>query len=129
MNLLLDTHYLLWSAFNSRRIPDPARNILEDQNNELWFSVASIWEVSIKAALQRVDFDVDPMVLRAGLLANGYHELDVSGGHIGSLIALPPLHRDPFDRILLAQAISEGMRLLTADSKIAEYSGPVIHYS
>lgn len=126
MNLLLDTHYLLWSAFDTRHISSSARQIILNPESTLWFSTASIWEVAIKRALNRLSFQVDASVLRAGLLANGYQELAIEGRHVISLTALPPLHGDPFDRILVAQAIAEGMRLLTADNRVAVYGGPVL---
>ncbi|MFN3278655.1 MAG: type II toxin-antitoxin system VapC family toxin [Paracoccus hibiscisoli] len=125
MNYLIDTHVLLWAAFQSSRLPVAAHRLISDPRHALWFSAASIWEVSIKRALNRPDFTVDPGVLRAGLLSNGYDELAIESRHCLALSALPPLHSDPFDRLLLAQAITEGMVLLTADSAIAGYGGPV----
>ncbi|RJK98906.1 type II toxin-antitoxin system VapC family toxin [Paracoccus aestuarii] len=125
MNYLIDTHLLLWAAFGADRLPDRARAIMAEPRHRLWFSAASIWEVSIKRALDRPDFRVDPGVLRAGLLSNDYHELPVEGRHCLALTALPALHSDPFDRMLLAQAITEGLILLTADRAIGRYGGPV----
>lgn len=125
MSVLLDTHLLLWAAFRSARLPARAREVIEDGQRALWFSAASVWEVAIKRSLDRPDFRVDPGVLRAGLLANGYRELPIEGRHCLTLAALPRLHADPFDRMLVAQAISEGLVLLTADDKIARYEGPV----
>lgn len=125
MNYLIDTHLLLWAAFQSARLPEGARAIMGDPRHRLWFSAASIWEVSIKRGLNRADFRVDPGTLRAGLLSNGYEELAVEGRHCLALSALPALHADPFDRMLLAQAVTEGMLLLTADAAIARYDGPV----
>ena len=126
MNLLLDTHCLLWAAAGADRLPPQALALVEDPGNRLWFSVASIWEVAIKRALDRPDFRTDPGTLRAGLLSAGYEELPIEGRHVLILSALPPLHRDPFDRLLLAQATAEGMRLLTADRRLAAYGGPVL---
>jgi PIN domain nuclease of toxin-antitoxin system len=125
VNLLIDTHYLLWSAFKPDRIPAAARAMLLDRGNALWFSVASVWEVAVKRALDRPSFRVEAAVLRAGLLANGYHELAIEGRHVTALAALPPLHGDPFDRMLIAQAVTEGMVLLTADRQVGAYGGPV----
>lgn len=124
MNLLLDTHLLLWSAFAVERIAPRTADRLMDPGNALWFSAASIWEVAIKRALDRPDFRVDPGVLRAGLLANGYQELPVEGRHCLGLANLPALHGDPFDRMLIVQAAAEGMVLLTADKLVAAYGGP-----
>src|SRR5690554_4754383 len=87
----------------------------KDPANALWFSVASLWEIAIKRALDRPDFRTDPGTMRAGLLGNGYRELAIEGRHCLALTTLPPIHRDPFDRMLIAQAALEGMTLLTAD--------------
>ncbi len=87
--------------------------------------MASLWEVAIKCALNRPDFRAEPGPLRAGLLANGYNELAVEGRHLLSLTTLPLLHTDPFDRVLLAQAMTEGMILLTSDRALAQYDGPI----
>jgi len=125
VNLLLDTHLLLWAAAQPDLLSREALALIEDQSNALVFSVASLWEVAIKRALDRADFRTDAGVLRAGLLANGYAELPVEGRHVLSLTTLPPLHADPFDRILIAQAMAEGLILLTADRRVADYGGPV----
>jgi PIN domain nuclease of toxin-antitoxin system len=125
MNLLLDTHLLLWAAFRPERLSREATAMIADQANNLWFSAASIWEVAIKRALNRPDFRIDPGVLRAGLLANSYTELPIAGRHCLGLSGLPALHSDPFDRILIAQALAEGMLLLTADARVKAYPGPI----
>lgn len=125
MNLLLDTHLLLWAAFRPDRLSPEAAAMIADPANDLWFSAASIWEVAIKRGLDRPDFQVDPGVLRTGLLANDYAELPVSGRHCLGLSGLPRLHADPFDRLLIAQALAEGMLLLTADARVAAYPGPI----
>jgi PIN domain nuclease of toxin-antitoxin system len=127
VNLLLDTHYLLWTAAREDLLPPRARALIEDQANRLWFSVASLWEVAIKRSLDRPDFRTDAGPLRAGLLAAGYEELPVEGRHVLVLSTLPLLHRDPFDRLLVAQATAEGMPLLTADIRLAAYGGPILH--
>lgn len=125
MNLLVDTHLLLWAAFQSDRMGREACALILDSGNALWFSAVSIWEVAIKRGLDRPDFRVDPSVLRAGLLSNGYQELPIEGRHCLALTTMPRLHSDPFDRLLLAQAITEGMILTTADRRLAAYEGPV----
>jgi PIN domain nuclease of toxin-antitoxin system len=125
MNLLLDTHILLWAAYEPARLSADARAMLTDPNNTLHFSVASLWEVAIKSALGRPDFTVDAAELRLGLVANDYDELPIESAHVLRLPTLPPLHADPFDRILLAQAMAEGHVLLTADAKVLAYGGPV----
>ena len=103
MKLLLDTH----------------------PRNELYFSAASVWEVAIKSTLGRKDFRADPRQLRRGLLDNGYQELPVTGEHAMNVDTLPALHHDPFDRMLLSQAATEGLTLLTSDDNLARYPGPV----
>jgi PIN domain nuclease of toxin-antitoxin system len=125
VNLLLDTHLLLWGAFEQKRVPSEARELILDAANSLWFSDASLWEVAIKKALSRPEFRAEASVLRAGLLANGYVELAVEGRHVLSLATLPLLHGDPFDRMLVAQAMAEGMVLLTSDRAVAAYGGSV----
>src|SRR6185437_173434 len=112
MKLLLDTHLLLWAAYAPQRIPKAAQELIEDQTNDLLFSAASIWEIVIKRGLERADFQVDPSLLRRGLLDNGYTELPITSTHALQLEHLPTEDKDPFDRILVAQAISEGITLL-----------------
>lgn len=125
MRLLLDTHLLLRAAGPDELLPQRARELTEDPESELVFSVVSIWEVAIKYALRRPDFRTDPAVLRRGLLDNDYTELPVIGEHAVAVASLPPLHRDPFDRILVAQSMVEGIMLLTIDPLVAQYPGPV----
>ena len=126
MNLLLDTHVLLWLAARDDLMSPKADALVKDMDNTLWFSVVSLWEVTIKRSLNRPDFQTDAGVLRAGLLSNEYRELPIEGRHCLGLASLPPLHGDPFDRMLLAQAIGEGMQLVTADRKLAAYQGTII---
>jgi PIN domain nuclease of toxin-antitoxin system len=125
VRLLLDTHLLIWVAGVSHRLSAAALALLNDPRNELLFSAASIWEIAIKYALRRDDVLLDPRALRRRLLENGYVELPVTSLHAVNLDALPVLHKDPFDRLLLAQAIGEGVTLLTADPQLAQYPGPV----
>lgn len=125
MKLLLDTQLLLWAAGQPERLSAAARKLLNDPSHELLFSAASLWEISIKNTLGREDFRVEPRLLRRGLLDNGYAELPVTGQHAVNIDSLPPLHKDPFDRLLLAQALSEGITLLTGDAQLARYTGPV----
>lgn len=125
MKLLLDTHILLWAAGQPKRLSAAARRLLNDRRHQLHFSAASIWEVAIKQSLGRDDFRADPGLLRRGLLENGYEEVPINGGHAVAVSALAPFHRDPFDRILIAQALVEGMLLVTADAQIAQYPGPI----
>jgi PIN domain nuclease of toxin-antitoxin system len=116
---------LLWAAATPQRLSEQARSLLEDPGNELLFSPVSLWEIAIKRGLGRADFQVDARVLRRGLLDNGYVELPLTGEHAVAVEGLPPLHKDPFDRILVAQAMVEGIVLLTADTMVAQYPGPV----
>jgi PIN domain nuclease of toxin-antitoxin system len=125
VKLLLDTQLLLWAAGQPERLSARAKRQLNDPDNELLFSAASLWEISIKTRLARNDFRVEPRVLRRGLLDNGYVELPITSEHAVNVDALPPIHKDPFDRLLLAQALVEGITLLTADAELARYRGPV----
>jgi PIN domain nuclease of toxin-antitoxin system len=125
VKLLLDTQLLLWAAGQPERLSAAARKLLNDPRNELSFSAASLWEVAIKSSLGREDFRVEPRLLRRGLLDNGYVELPITSQHAVNIDGLPPLHKDPFDRLLVVQALSEGITLLTADAQLAEYPGPV----
>jgi PIN domain nuclease of toxin-antitoxin system len=125
MKLLLDTRLLLWAAGQPDRLPVAARTLLADPENELLFSAASLWELGIKRGLGRGDLQVDPRLLRRGLLDNGYDELAITSEHAVAVDVLPPIHKDPFDRILVAQALVEGVVLLTSDSRVAQYPGPV----
>ena len=125
MKLLLDTHLLLWAAGEPKRLPKDIRILLEDTANELLFSAASLWEVAIKRGLGREDFKVDPRLLRRGLLDNGYNELPIISDHVVAIDSLPPIHKDPFDRVLVAQAVVEGITLLTNDPAVAQYPGPI----
>ena len=121
MILLLDTHVLLWAASEPQRLSAKARTLLLDSANQLVFSAASLWEISIKSSLDRSGFKVDARRLWRMLLVNGYRELPITSEHIVAVNELPALHKDPFDRILVAQARVEGLLLLTADKKVAKY--------
>jgi len=124
MKLLIDTHILLWSA--SGDLPPEAERYIVNMENTLFFSSASIWEVVIKRGLGREDFFVDPASLYSGLITAGYEELPVTSRHTLLIPNLPPLHKDPFDRILLAQSAFEGIPLLTSDNVLAQYPGSMI---
>ncbi|MGH9739010.1 MAG: type II toxin-antitoxin system VapC family toxin [Candidatus Acidiferrales bacterium] len=125
MKLLLDTHLLLWAASEPKRITKSARVLIENPDNEVFFSAASLWEITIKRSIGRRDFQVDPRVLRRALLDNGYGEMPITSEHVIYVDQLPPKHKDPFDRVLVAQAIVEGITLLTNDQKLAGYPGPI----
>jgi PIN domain nuclease of toxin-antitoxin system len=125
MRLLFDTHLLMWAVEDSPRLPKTAAQLIDDTNNELVFSVANVWEIAIKRGVGREAVSVDPRRLRRSLLDNGYTELPITSEHAVAIDALPPLHKDPFDRILIAQATVEGITLLTVDKIVARYPGPI----
>jgi PIN domain nuclease of toxin-antitoxin system len=125
MRFLLDTQVALWAFFEQKRLSAQARSVLEDRENKLVFSTATLWEIAIKRALGKKGFQFDPRVLRRTMLDDGYEELPVLGHHAVEVDSLPPIHKDPFDRILIAQAMVEGITLLTADPVIAQYPGPI----
>jgi PIN domain nuclease of toxin-antitoxin system len=122
---LVDTHLLLWWAVMPERLPAAARTRLESSDLPLLFSVVSIWEVAIKASLGRGDFQVNPLSLRMGLLQEGFRELPIQIEHVLAVQHLPWIHRDPFDRLLVAQAARERLSLLTADRTLLGYGDGV----
>jgi PIN domain nuclease of toxin-antitoxin system len=130
VKLLLDTHVLLWAASGwvsqTDGLSERAIDLLGDTGNQLHFSAASLWEISIKNGLGRADFRVNPGLLRRGLLDNGYSPLSITDAHAIAIGSLPDLHKDPFDRILIAQAVVEGILLVTADARVAAYPGPIL---
>ena len=126
MKLLLDTHIILWAAGMPDKLSDTARKLLTDNDSTLFFSAASLWEIVIKKGIGRDDFRVDPHRLRKLLLQNGYGEIPVTAEHVLRVDTLPLLHKDPFDRVLIAQARSEAMLLLTVDSAVIQYGESVL---
>ena len=125
MILLLDTHVLPWAAGHPEKLTTAARAMLSDPLNELLFSAASLWEVAIKRGLGRADFRADPRLLRRGLLDNGYRELPITSEHAVAVAGLPAIHKEPFDRILVAQSMVENIALLTVEPLVAQYPGPI----
>ena len=125
MRLLLDTHLLLWGAVEPERLSRVASSLIESPDNEMVFSALSLWEIAIKTGRGRADFRLDAGMLRRSLFDNGYAELAVTGAHAAALAGLPAIHKDPFDRMLVAQAIVEGFTLLTSDPAVAKYPGPI----
>jgi PIN domain nuclease of toxin-antitoxin system len=121
--LLPDTQILLWAADEPGRLSRSAAELLEDGSNQVYFSLVSVWETSIKFALGRADFTMPPRVLRESLLRFGFLELGIGSEHVMAVAGLPQIHRDPFDRLLVAQAKVEGLTLMTTDKKLAQY-GP-----
>ena len=126
MTILLDTQMLLWASSVSHRLPAEASDLISNPANDLVFSVASLWEVTIKNSLQREDFSVDPHLLRRSLLDHGYEELSITGAHALGVDLLPMIHRDPFDRILVAQAIMDACSLVTPDPLIKGCPAPIL---
>ena len=125
MRFLLDTHILLWVAGRPDLVSGRARSVIEDRSNHLVFSAVSICEIAIKRSPDKPDFRTDPELMRRELLDVGYEDLSVTSSHAAAVAGLPWIHRDPFDRLLIAQAIVEGITLLTADATILRYPGPI----
>ncbi|OGI44734.1 MAG: twitching motility protein PilT [Candidatus Muproteobacteria bacterium RIFCSPHIGHO2_01_FULL_65_16] len=119
MRVLLDTHILLWWLMDDRRLPKDAERIIRDPDNSIFVSAASIWEVAIKASLGQIE--ADPFAIQAAIEPSGFAELPITGKHAAQVARLPPRHRDPFDRMLVAQSLAEPMRLLTSDTALAKY--------
>ena len=119
MRLLLDTHIALWVFAGDPRI-NSIRDTLLAKDTEVFVSVASLWEITIKASLGKLVADLKE--IRWAIVASGFSELPVKGGHTEALLKLPPYHKDPFDRLLVAQANSEPMKLITCDSVLKQYS-------
>ena len=117
MRVLLDTQLLLWALGSPSKLPAAARKLINDAN--VYVSAATIWEVSIKAALG--ELSADPREVLGALEPAGFLELPVTGAHAARVVDLPTIHRDPFDRLLLAQALTEPMHLLTNDAALANY--------
>jgi PIN domain nuclease of toxin-antitoxin system len=122
---LVDTQLLLWSASGSRKLPARVARLFRDGRHEFHVSAASLWEVAIKASLGRANFSVNAAELRDALIDGGFRELPITGGHAVAVSALPPIHADPFDRLLVAQANAEPMVLITADERLARYPGNI----
>jgi PIN domain nuclease of toxin-antitoxin system len=125
VKFLADTQILIWLAYQPEKLSAEATNILFAEDADVQFSTVSLWEVALKRSRNRSDFEWDVQPLREGLIANEYAELELTGKHVLSFGSAAPKHRDPFDRLLLAQAICEGMFLLTADHVLARQEGPI----
>jgi PIN domain nuclease of toxin-antitoxin system len=126
MNLLLDTHIVLWASADRSNLPKEAIPLLDNGANSLWVSAVTFWEVAIKRSLNKPDFRIDVAPLRAGLLRSGHFELSVDGTHAVELAKLPMYHTDPFDRLLVAQAKAEGMILITSDRHLSQYGENIL---
>ncbi|MCL4845712.1 MAG: type II toxin-antitoxin system VapC family toxin [Acidobacteria bacterium] len=119
--VLLDTHVLLWALAGHRRLPAEARRLMDE--HDVVVSAASIWEVAIKAGLGKLQ--VDPLAVQQALEPSGFDELPVTTAHAAAVANLPPYHRDPFDRLLVAQALAEHLVLVTTDDQLAPYGDVV----
>lgn len=126
MIYLVDTHVLIWLAVDSPRLGEVARDLLADPDNHIFFSAISIFEIAVKERLSKRGFEVEASAIRRMMIENDFAELAVTGMHAAHVATLPLVHRDPFDRLLVAQAMMEGFTLMTADEKIAQYSGPIL---
>ncbi|MFN0302363.1 MAG: type II toxin-antitoxin system VapC family toxin [Burkholderiales bacterium] len=124
MRLLLDTHVLLWALNGDRRLGTDTRRLLEHRDNEVWFSAVNVWEMAIKVSLGRDDLNVDPDAVAELARECGFEEFPIHSRHASATTRLPPLHADPFDRLLIAQAHTENLTLLTIDAAVLAY-GPV----
>jgi PIN domain nuclease of toxin-antitoxin system len=122
---LVDTQLLLWNVYGSRKLPASVARLFRDGRHEFFYSAASLWEIAIKAGRGREDFVADTAAIRDALEENGFHELPVTAQHAVAVSTLPPLHADPFDRMLVAQAIAEPMALITSDERLAAYPGTI----
>ncbi|MEP6967165.1 MAG: type II toxin-antitoxin system VapC family toxin [Pseudomonadota bacterium] len=126
MRVLLDTHILLWALIEPGKLNAQMRGLLENRDHEILFSVASVWEMAIKAALGRADFNVSPQAVVETAYSTGFVELPVRSAAALRVATLPPHHRDPFDRLLVAQAMTEPATLYTADAQLEAYSELVV---
>lgn len=126
MNYLVDTHALIWLAVDSPRLSVLARDLLEDRDNIIFFSAISIFEIAVKERMSKRGFEVEASAIRRMMIDHDFVELAVTGAQAAHVATLPAIHRDPFDRLLVAQAMIEGLTLMTADAQIARYPGPIL---
>lgn len=126
MNLLLDTHVALWAIVDSPKLTEKARELIQSPKTAVWISAASVWEIAIKHTLARGDMPVASRDAVRYFRESGYRFLAVEAEHAVAVEDLPAHHNDPFDRILVAQALIEPMRLMTHDALVARYSDTII---
>ncbi len=126
MRLLLDTHVALWAITDDPRLAETARSMIGDHSNQVYVSAASVWEITIKHAVKRDDMPISGSRALAFFRSSGYELLDITAAHVASVEALPSLHADPFDRLIVAQALAEPLRLMTRDAMLARYSDTII---
>ena len=125
MNLLMDTHLLIWSASMPEILSSASSKLMEQSEHQLYFSALSLWEITIKRGLGRSYSNIDSSLLYSGLIENGYTELVIKSSYSLALDQIPPIYKDHFDRMLAARVVFEGMLLLTSDSVVAQYPGPI----
>ena len=126
MRILIDTHIALWAITDSPRLPQKSRGLITDPGNDVWVSAASVWEISVKHALGREAMPVSGAEAVHWFSVSGYRELSISFAHSAAVDNLPPIHSDPFDRMLVAQASTEPLRLMTHDELLSRYSDVVL---
>jgi PIN domain nuclease of toxin-antitoxin system len=126
LNLLLDTHVALWAITDSPKLPHKARELIQSSTTTVWVSTANVWEIAIKRALGRGDMPVSSQDAVRFFRESGYRFLNIEPEHAMAVEELPAHHQDPFDRILVAQALVEPMRLMTHDPLVALYSDTII---
>jgi PIN domain nuclease of toxin-antitoxin system len=126
VNVLLDTHVALWAIADSPKLPAAARELILAETSTIYVSVASLWEIGIKFALQRGDMPVSGKAALQYFRQAGYRVLPIEAEHTIAVEALPPHHQDPFDRLLVAQALTEPLRLITHDRQVAKYSDTIV---
>ena len=126
MRLLLDTHVALWAIVDDARLPAQARSLIASPANAVWVSAVNVWEIAIKRALARGDMPVSAEEARRYFSEAGFDMLAITAEHAAAVEALPPIHADPFDRLLVAQAMTEPLRLLTHDATVARYSDAIM---
>lgn len=127
MDYLLDTYILLWAEIEPEKLPKKAKDILENPRNRLFVSAVNFWEITVKNALQKEDFKIDPYRFREQLQEDGYEEMGIKIEHVMAVGWLPQIHKDPFDHLLIAQAVVEEIPLITHDKFIRRYSAPIIY--
>lgn len=126
MNILLDTHIALWAITDSPRLSASAKTQILNTQNSIWVSVVSLWEIAIKHSLGKGEMPIDAQQALSYFRASGYQILPIYAEHTLTIAELPKHHQDPFDRLLIAQAMTEPMRLMTHDAHIAKYGGMVL---
>ena len=121
MRYLIDTHVLIWYLNGDDALPEKYAALMLEPQNELYVSIVSIWELTIKMSLKKLECDKNIQEIEEYILSKDYEVMNVSFGHLKTLFDLPKIHGDPFDRLLIAQAISEGLNILSADKQFQAY--------